>query len=547
VRGLSGNGELGQRARNPLLDSMVMVSDRLPRGAFTIALLGIALGACGLLAWQAHSAAASHRTATEAVLRDYAGLAANELLRRSANEVGYRGHWTLVQALMAAGADRAALVRSADPTLRRATSLIGRTFVFDEATRTVAFDGADDQAAAVWLSEHVTAPKSRAPYAVLHTVLAGRARVFVLAPARAGGRSGYEVKTSALASFVEAAAKDPLLPMSLGHGQVGNDHLALTVRDPAGQVVFKLGPGWSGSLRVRRPADDSYSGSLLGFTAEAEIDPAAAPDLVIGGLPGSRLPQVLGLLGLAAALLAAALFQLQRERDLERARNEFVAGASHELRTPLAQIRMFAETLRLGRVRTDAERDRSLEIIDREARRLSCLVENLLQFSHSGRKAKALVPEAHDLGPLVTEVVESFGPVAAASGARVSTALAPGLCARVEADAWRQILLNLLDNAVKYGPAGQEIAVTLEAAEGRLRLSVEDEGPGIPAAERDHVFERFRRLERDRASAATGTGLGLAVVRELVASCGGRCAVESGKRGGARLVVDLPAVESGTP
>lgn len=521
-----------------------MVGDAAPRGLLTIALLGIALGACGLLAWQAHSAAASHRTATEAVLRDYAGLAASELLRRSASEVGYRGHYVLVQALTASGADRTALSRSPDASLRRAAALLRRTFELELATRAVTFPGEVDTDAARWLAEQIVPSPPREPYAVGHGLIGGEARTFVLAPPRNGRRVGYEVETAALQGFIDAAADEgPLLPASLGQGRVGNDRLALRVRDPAGREIWARGRGWSGAQRVSLPGDDTYSGALLGFSAEAEIDPAAAPDLLIGGLPASRRPQVLGLLGLATALLAATLLQLHRERALERARHDFVAGASHELRTPLAQIRMFAETLRLGRVRSDAERERSLEVIDREARRLSHLVDNLLQFSRSGRGTSAPAPEVRELGSLVTEVVESFGPVAAASGARVRTELATGLRARVEADAWRQMLLNLLDNAVKYGPAGQEIAVTLEAAEGRLRLSVEDEGPGIPEAERERVFERFRRLERDRASTVVGTGLGLAVVRELATRCGGGCAVESGRRGGARLVVDLPAAD----
>src|SRR5262245_22111760 len=136
-----------------------MVGDAIPRGAFTIVLLGIALGACGLLAWQAHSAAASHRAATEAVLRDYGGLAASELLRRTASEVGYQGHYVLVQALAASGAGRAALAQSTDPALRSAASLVRRTFAFDVATRAVAFDDGPDDVAARWLAEHVVPPR----------------------------------------------------------------------------------------------------------------------------------------------------------------------------------------------------------------------------------------------------------------------------------------------------------------------------------------------------------------------------------------------------
>jgi signal transduction histidine kinase len=106
-------------------------------------------------------------------------------------------------------------------------------------------------------------------------------------------------------------------------------------------------------------------------------------------------------------------------------------------------------------------------------------------------------------------------------------------------------VLNLLDNAVKYGPAGQEVSVTLEEADGRARLEVDDQGPGIPAAEWERVFDRYHRLERDRASTVAGTGLGLAVVRELVARHGGHCAALPGRRGGARIVVELPTVPRG--
>lgn len=518
----------------------------LPKGSFTIALLGIALLVSSLLAWQAHLAEASHRVATVAVLRDYASLAGTELLRRAASEIGYQGHYVLVQALTAPAGSPETIAQSANPRIHRAASLVRRTFSADVATRRVVFDGAPDPQAEGWLAQRLAAPREGAPYAVWSAVGAGRARTFVLAPRRDTAMVGYEVEAGALVSFVEAAVDaGPLLPPSLGRGRVGNARLSLVLRDPAGREIFRRGPGWSGEFRVGSSGGDAYGGTLQGFTAEVEIDPSAASDLVIGGLPRSRVLQVLALLGLAAGLLAAAVVQLRRERALERLRSEFVASVSHELRTPLTQIRMFAETMRLGRVRSDDERRRCLEIIDREARRLGHLVENLLQFSRSGSPS---TPAAQELGPLVGEVVESFRPIAAAAEARLRPELGAGLWARVDADAWRRVLLNLLDNAVKYGPRGQEVTVVLEAAgEGWLRLAVEDEGPGIPPAERERVFGRFHRLARDRASTVTGTGLGLAVVRELVAGCEGRCAIESGRRGGARVVVELPSVGAAGP
>src|SRR5439155_6161105 len=180
-----------------------------------------------------------------------------------------------------------------------------------------------------------------------------------------------------------------------------------------------------------------------------------ADKLVIGGLPRSQLPFVLGVLLLTAGLIVTALVQLRREYDLARLRTDFVSGVSHELRTPLAQIRMFGETLLLGRVRSETERRRSLEIIDQEARRLTHLVENLLHFSRSERQTHRVAPAPTWMAPLVRSVVEAFAPLATPRRARLRTDLAEGVVAAVDAEAFRQMLLNLLDNAVKYGPEDQ--------------------------------------------------------------------------------------------
>src|SRR5439155_137043 len=178
-----------------------------------------------------------------------------------------------------------------------------------------------------------------------------------------------------------------------------------------------------------------------------------------GGRPRDQRPRLLILLALTAGLVAVALQQLRREYQLARLRTDFISGVSHELRTPLAQIRMFSETLVLGRVRTDEERLRSLPIIDQEARRLTHLVENLLHFSRSERQTAHITLEPTALAPLVREVLDGFAPLAAARGARLSTAVPEDLVVPADPGAVRQMLLNLLDNAVKYGPAGQEIRI----------------------------------------------------------------------------------------
>src|SRR5204862_1870008 len=115
---------------------------------------------------------------------------------------------------------------------------------------------------------------------------------------------------------------------------------------------------------------------------------------------------------------------------------------------------------------------------------------------------------------------EGFAPLAAARGVTWRTELADGVVALVDADALRQMLLNLLDNAVKYGPAGQTVTLGLSVGEGRARICVDDQGPGVPAADRERIWDQFWRLERDRGSAVAGAGLGLAGRRLLVAPPG---------------------------
>jgi two-component system phosphate regulon sensor histidine kinase PhoR len=312
------------------------------------------------------------------------------------------------------------------------------------------------------------------------------------------------------------------------------------VVDHGGVERFRQGAGVT-ALGVELPFGDAYSGVLAGSRLRVAVAPAAARNLVIGGLPRSRLPVLLGLLTLSTALVVSALLQLHRERALQRLRGEFVASVSHELRTPLTQIRLFAETLLLDRVRSAQEGRQALEVIDREARRLAHLVENVMLFSRAERGLAPLAPSPRQLAPLLREVLAQFTPLAAGAGVRLTAELDETAAAPVDADALRQVLLNLLDNACKYGPRGQELRVGLSGSRDRVRLWVDDEGPGVPAPARRQVFTRFHRLERDRRSAVAGTGIGLALVDDLVRRHGGKVWIEDGERGGARFVVELPA------
>ena len=240
----------------------------------------------------------------------------------------------------------------------------------------------------------------------------------------------------------------PLLPPALTGGEETTDLLSFVVRSPSGREVFLSSPQYPPEIEAK----DTVGEFLGGFTGAVRINPKAAELLVIGGLPKSRLPTILGLLALTSAMLLVAIFQLRREQELALLRTDFVSSVSHQLRTPLAQIRMFGETLLLGRVRSDEERRRSLEIIVKEAQSLTHQVDNVLHFSRAQRGEIALNLQETLLAPVISEVLESFCPLAEAQGCRVEASLDESLRAWVDPGAFRQILLNLLENAVKYGP-----------------------------------------------------------------------------------------------
>jgi signal transduction histidine kinase len=218
---------------------------------------------------------------------------------------------------------------------------------------------------------------------------------------------------------------------------------------------------------------------------------------------------------LAMALAAfAAWRELRREHALVDLRNRFVANVSHELKTPLSLIRMYAETLYLNRVADDGRRHEYHRVILREAERLTEMINTVLDFSQLSQGVKVYDLKDMDLYKTVSEIVETYRARIEEQGLRVEMHLHEGLPQVAhDPNAVTQILLNLLDNAAKYGAEGGVVQVALAAKDGSVELSVTDLGGGIPMEDRDRVRQAFQR-GRD-ADPATGSGLGLAVVERI--------------------------------
>ena len=261
-----------------------------------------------------------------------------------------------------------------------------------------------------------------------------------------------------------------------------------------------------------------------------------------------RLGQSLLLLGGVTALLGGGAWfawrGVRREVEVARLREAFVSNVSHELRTPLSLIRMYAESLAQGRV-ADDRRQRYYDTLVAESERLSRLVGNVLHFNRLERGTAAAQTEPLDLNALVAEIAGRYRPVVERAGCALDVSLADGLPeVPGDADALAEALVNLIDNAVKYGAGGRAVEVRTRRTRGGVAVEVADRGPGIPAALRTRVFEPFVRLQPESPDGlvhtAKGTGLGLALVHRIARAHGGTATVAARDGGGSVFRITLP-------
>ena len=387
---------------------------------------------------------------------------------------------------------------------------------------------------------HARVDAGRFPVIVMTGESSPRYLAYTVMPTHWGDTLVYatEYDSAAFLSLMRDAMSDrDLLPATFTKGEPVRELVELQVTDASGRTLFE-------SDQVSRWAlDDTASlGARFGsMRVRAQIRSTRADALVIGGLPRSKLPFLLALLAVAAALSFVAIGQIRREGELARLRADFVASISHELRTPLAQMRLYLETLRLGRFTTEAQRTWSLDNVERETTRLGHLVERVLRFS---RATHAVADERQpvDVAAELKRLVAEFQPLADARGARLATEIDEVPPVSLQADALRHVVLNLLDNAVKYGPRGQTVHLRLSGTDRAVTLEITDEGVGIPADDRERVWQPYQRGKS--AGHTAGSGIGLSIVRDVVRQHGGDARVGEPAAGqkGARIVVTFPAL-----
>ncbi len=276
----------------------------------------------------------------------------------------------------------------------------------------------------------------------------------------------------------------------------------------------------------------------------AYVLPAPPPPLPWTSHPGTLLGAAL-LLGLVFTISAAAMLRAAgREASALRARTEFLTGVTHELKTPLAAIRLVADVLRDDDVPPGRQRE-YFALLAGETARLSGLIENVLDLGRSERGERVYDLRAGDLAAVVRDAVTTFAPLSQRSGIAIAVhegvATAP---AAIDHGALMQALLAVLENARKYAAAGQRIELTTAGRAGTFEVTVRDFGAGVPADERETVFDRFQRGSAHRHGAIPGVGLGLFLARAIVEHHGGTLRCEPPPEGtGACFVFSLPLAE----
>jgi PAS domain S-box-containing protein len=357
-----------------------------------------------------------------------------------------------------------------------------------------------------------------------------------------GARAAIAVENARLYREAERRAEAALALAYVGDGVI--------LLDEDGRVRF-----WNAAAAAitglreadvvgRHPAEALPAWEEL--TRAAELADAATPErarsvtVPIETASGDRWVAVTGVAFDEGVVYA--LRDVSDEQAFERARSDFVATASHELRTPLAAVYGAARTLRRTDIEIPAEQhDRFLEIIVSETERLTAIVSQILLAGQLEEGRVDVATAATDLRPLVESVLDSARLRAPEQiELRFARNGSPAV-ALADEDKLRQVLVNLLDNAIKYSPDGGDVEIELAGGHGRVRLTVRDRGLGIPPAEQERIFEKFYRLDPALTRGVGGSGLGLFISRELVSRMGGSLTVRSEPGDGAAFVVDLPA------
>jgi signal transduction histidine kinase len=340
-------------------------------------------------------------------------------------------------------------------------------------------------------------------------------------------------------SFFPAALNDVMPPPS--QEDTAHPQTAIMVRTEKDKYPLATSASWDGGApEVERPFESVFPGLVLGIKLRGTT---------IASISDRFLRTSFLSLGALSLLMGAGMTlmyrNVARELALAKLKSDFVSNVSHELRTPLALIRLYAETLELGRIATAGKQHEYYEIIRKESERLTALINNILDFSRieSGKKEYSF--RETDIAELVRSTLESYRFEIEQGGFQFEEKIennVPSLL--VDREAIARSLLNLVNNAVKYSSTEKYLGIHLYRQDSRVNLEVVDHGIGIPAKEHLKIFEKFYRVGDPLVHNTKGSGLGLSLVRHIIEAHGGGVGVESVPGKGSKFIITLPVQSS---
>jgi signal transduction histidine kinase len=311
-----------------------------------------------------------------------------------------------------------------------------------------------------------------------------------------------------------------------------------TAKDPS---VLAASACWSGGKpEVERRFDGVFDGLILGIGLHGTT---------IADMSRRFARQQFLILGALSLLMGAGIVLMYRsvshELALAKLKSDFVSNVSHELRTPLALIRLYAETLELGRISNRGKHQEYYEIIRKESERLTSLINNILDFSRIEAGKKEYSFRETNVADLVRSTLESYRFEIEQNGFYFEQKIENNVpLLQVDREAIARSLLNLVNNAVKYSANEKYLGIHLYHRNGSVNLEVVDRGIGIPAKEQCKIFEKFYRVGDPLVHNTKGSGLGLSLVRHIVRAHGGEVRVESAPGRGSKFIITLPVLAS---
>jgi len=356
---------------------------------------------------------------------------------------------------------------------------------------------------------------------------------------------------TAIAGFVFDAEylRDRFLPEMLNEflshqdEQGEKNHVVMMIHPKNDSTPLAASAGWDGGYpEVER----NMEGAFPGLTMAIKL-----PGTTLAALEQHFVRTDFLILGVISLLLAAGIVlthrNISREMALARLKSDFVSNVSHELRTPLSLIRLYAETLEMGRLKSSEKAQEYYSIIRKESERLTALINNILDFSRIEAGRKEYDFRETDLGELVHNTLESYRYQIEQNGFAFEESIADDVPPmRVDREAMARSLLNLVNNALKYSQDRKFIGVNLFRDNGSVRLQVTDHGIGIPESEQAKIFEKFYRVGDPLVHNTKGSGLGLSLVRHIVQAHGGEVRVDSAPGRGSTFTITLPVNGTGS-